>query len=339
MELRNPFGLRNNEIVLIEDILQSERGLKCNCICPACKEPFEARMGEVRRHHFAHSGQGCDEVNAYMMGLYMLLNEYISNGKTLRLPPVIIDYNKRLRITEENVEQNTWLLSKPVDTNRGIELYKEKDQSFQSSHIKESNGKPLAIIAKIDGRALAIRITPPSTVCSVGEVKKYKDYPTIEMNFSDLGDTIQQSKKSEFYNCLSEGRAVLRWIYNPVIKKAYSRIIEESKVSHLIELLEENKRRYHEQTHNPKQQSFSQSHVYRNDILESTKIPVKSVAVNGELYSVGTKVKHDSYGVGKIVAINKLSVAKHEISVQYDDGLSRRHDIEVTLKSHLIIKI
>ena len=57
MELRNPFGLRDGQVIMIEDVPNGQNGLRCNCICPACKEPFEARMGEVRRHHFAHSGQ------------------------------------------------------------------------------------------------------------------------------------------------------------------------------------------------------------------------------------------------------------------------------------------
>lgn len=42
-ELRNPFGLRDNRIILIKDIPVNQNGLKCNCVCPACKEPFIAK--------------------------------------------------------------------------------------------------------------------------------------------------------------------------------------------------------------------------------------------------------------------------------------------------------
>lgn len=107
MKLRNPFGLRDNKIILIEDIPKSEKGLQCNCVCPSCNEPFEARMGEIRRHHFAHSGQGCDEINAYMTGLYMLLNEFILDGNVLHLPPLIIGFrlSDYSYITEENIEK------------------------------------------------------------------------------------------------------------------------------------------------------------------------------------------------------------------------------------------
>lgn len=45
-ELRNPFGLRDGHIILIEDIPVNQNGLKCNCICSACEEPFIAKMGK-----------------------------------------------------------------------------------------------------------------------------------------------------------------------------------------------------------------------------------------------------------------------------------------------------
>lgn len=73
----NPFGLRDEEIVLIKDIEENQRGVKCNCVCPLCKEPFEARLGNIRTHHFAHIGnKGCSEEKAYIMGMYILLRKH-----------------------------------------------------------------------------------------------------------------------------------------------------------------------------------------------------------------------------------------------------------------------
>lgn len=43
-ELKNPFALRNNRIITINDLDESERGLKCGCICPVCKGEFEVKM-------------------------------------------------------------------------------------------------------------------------------------------------------------------------------------------------------------------------------------------------------------------------------------------------------
>ena len=97
-ELRNPFGLRDNRIILIKDIPVNQNGLKCNCVCPACKEPFIAKMGNVLVHHFAHSGKGCDATRSYMTGLYMLLQEFLETKNPLYIPPVIVGRKHKLHI-------------------------------------------------------------------------------------------------------------------------------------------------------------------------------------------------------------------------------------------------
>lgn len=38
----------------LKHISEVSSGQKCNCICAACLQPFEARKGTRRRHHFAH---------------------------------------------------------------------------------------------------------------------------------------------------------------------------------------------------------------------------------------------------------------------------------------------
>ena len=37
----------------LKHISEVPSGQKCNCICAACLQPFEARKGTRRRHHFA----------------------------------------------------------------------------------------------------------------------------------------------------------------------------------------------------------------------------------------------------------------------------------------------
>lgn len=38
----------------LKHISEVPSGQKCDCICAACLQPFEARKGTRRRHHFAH---------------------------------------------------------------------------------------------------------------------------------------------------------------------------------------------------------------------------------------------------------------------------------------------
>jgi len=81
--LRNPFAVRDDNIILIEDLSAAERGLKCQCKCPACDGDFIARMSDVKAHHFAHSKDACDEVLAYTIGLYMLIQQVLRGGSAV----------------------------------------------------------------------------------------------------------------------------------------------------------------------------------------------------------------------------------------------------------------
>ena len=232
MEMRNPFGLRDNKIIMIEDLSKNENGLRCNCVCPACKELLEARMGGVRRHHFAHSGQGCDAVNSYMTGLYMFLKEYLNQKNPIYLPPVIVEFDLSAHeyINELNVYDHIRLLSSSHDIKREIHLFNKKIVVFDSSEIIVSSfGKPIALLAKTRDRTLAIRITPPDTVCRIGEVSKYKEYSTIELDLSLAGEFIQSSHKEQFFKHLMSTLSLYRWIYNTRIEDAFPEIYKRSK--------------------------------------------------------------------------------------------------------------
>ena len=77
MNLKNPYALFENKIISIYDLDESYRGLKCNCICPNCKAPFEAKMGDVRQWHFAHTGVPCDSVKLYVNACYLLAKQIL----------------------------------------------------------------------------------------------------------------------------------------------------------------------------------------------------------------------------------------------------------------------
>ena len=76
---------------------------------------------------------------------------------------------------------------------------------------------------------LAIRITPPDTVCKAGEAKKYKDVPTLEIDLSNAEDIILGGKKDEIFDYINNNGSIFCWIYNPKIVKAYPEIIKRSK--------------------------------------------------------------------------------------------------------------
>ena len=353
MELRNPFGLRNNQIVLIEDIPKSLNGLRCNCVCPACNEPFEARMGDVRRHHFAHSGQGCDEVNAYLTGLYMLLCEYLTSGFPLLLPPVIVAFTLSAHsyYTMVNVSDYIKLLSTSRDKEHEIMLYGNTKVCFDAAQIvNDSNGKPKAILAESHGKQLAVRITPPDTVCKYGAVSKYQDLPTVEIDLADAADMIQASQKEAVFSYLKTERSIYRWIYNPKIAEAFPEIIKRSKAYYDAEQermkrereaaakREEAARKHAEQIRQEKEQQRQANELRRQQAVENLR---KQKADNeraeiSQIHQktggyVGSKIsgKYEVFSLEDLTATRPTTIQNEYTQADFDNRIEEIKDFKV----------
>lgn len=75
----------------LKHISEVPSGQKCNCICAACLQPFEARKGTRRRHHFAHvSNYEC--MYASEMAIYKAFAEALKQSGFLTLPPVMLRF-------------------------------------------------------------------------------------------------------------------------------------------------------------------------------------------------------------------------------------------------------
>lgn len=188
--LRNPFALRDGEIIMIEDVPPSERGLQCNCVCPACKGPFEARLGNIRVHHFAHNGEGCDEEIAFVNGLYILVQEYVKNSRII-LPELIVYWgHKRTEYTSANFFDRIQFTPVPGYNNKVSALPPSKVE-FETVDIIYNSKRPIALVVGLQSKKMAVCIRPPANCCKVFSVKPYKDLATLELNtegisFSEL---------------------------------------------------------------------------------------------------------------------------------------------------------
>lgn len=325
MELRNPFGLQNGQIIMIDDIDKAHNGSKCNCVCPACKEPFIARMGDKNQHHFAHSGKGCDEINAYMTGLYMLLSEYLTSNK-LYLPPVIVGFELSAYafLTQENVAEHSRLMSESREPDREILLYEQSKMDFDKSEIVRNNeGVPHAILAQKNDSQLAIRITPPDTVCKAGEAKKYKDVTTLEIDLSDAEDIISDGKKDEIFDYINNNDSIFCWIYNPKIVKAYPEIIKRSKA-------------YYDKAQQRIKQQEELQKQKEKERIKAQFTGIKSKYHEGNFY-VGTKVRISEQGEGIITDINDIHSVSlgtyKEIRVRFNTGISRKYGLYMLIAS------
>ena len=72
-------------------ISQVPSGQKCNCVCAACGQPFEARKGSIRRHHFAHvSNYEC--MYASEVAIYKAFAAELEKTDSFLLPPVMLRF-------------------------------------------------------------------------------------------------------------------------------------------------------------------------------------------------------------------------------------------------------
>lgn len=106
MNIKNPFGLKNNKIIHISDV--KENGLDCNCVCPNCKEPLLACLGNKQIHHFRHYINDCG--SGLETALYLFAKKVIKNHKTLKLPAVYVnnfEHNFNT-LDESNLLKKSW---------------------------------------------------------------------------------------------------------------------------------------------------------------------------------------------------------------------------------------
>ena len=81
-------ALKDDVITNINDV---ESGLKCGCVCPACREPLVAKKGKKMMHHFAHhAGHSCEY--GYESSLHLAAKEILSRAKRMTLPAVYVSF-------------------------------------------------------------------------------------------------------------------------------------------------------------------------------------------------------------------------------------------------------
>ena len=62
----------------IDEILESEKGLKCECYCPGCGMKLQAKIGNGKKQrHFAHNNASCNALAAHQSALHMLAKEIL----------------------------------------------------------------------------------------------------------------------------------------------------------------------------------------------------------------------------------------------------------------------
>ena len=78
------YALRDGKLVHVDEVLN---GYSCNCFCPGCKAPLNARQGAVKAHHFAHQpGSSCEY--GYESSIQHLAWRILTCIRTITIPEV-----------------------------------------------------------------------------------------------------------------------------------------------------------------------------------------------------------------------------------------------------------
>lgn len=146
----------DGRLVHVSDV---QNGLKCGCICPACKSPLIARQGKKRDWHFAHvSDVNCS--NAGETALHLAAKQALKH------------LNGQIFIPEEVIRKQGWPPPNQWDSRPMARLYDLMTHTFPKRRASESivriepqdwarqGFRPDAVLEKYSGALLIeIRVT------------------------------------------------------------------------------------------------------------------------------------------------------------------------------------
>lgn len=215
MSSKLTYALLENELVFITDP-KVKNGFQCNCFCPACKKPLNARNNEanIREKHFAHK-PGDDCPYAVESALHLLAKDVLFKTKTLFVPDFHFDYkpknseskfkdgqliNLETVILEKTIiESNIEIVPDAIGIINGKEIYIE----FAKTHLVDET--KMHKIKKLNKTCIEIKINH------------------LELNEKVLSDFI--SSKNQF----------IYWINNPRLNEKYKKKVEEERLKEELE--------------------------------------------------------------------------------------------------------
>ena len=199
-EIKIPYGLRKGKLVHISEI--NERGLACNCICPVCNTPLEARKGEIKKEHFAHSNKhNCK--GALETILHLVSKEIIASERSITLPAVDISFGY--------ADWETF--GTKGECLKPITIYPAK--KYKITNIKlEKKIKTITpdLLVYINNRPLLIEIYVTHKIDNL-KLQKIKQlgYAAIEIDLSKYKGSFS---RSELRDILIDSSKNKTWIYN-----------------------------------------------------------------------------------------------------------------------------
>lgn len=192
----------SGRMVHINDV---KRGLACNCSCPKCKEPLEAKLGYGgRQPHFSH-GKGADCSGSYMTALHKLAEQILKEEKAVMVPAY-----------------------KSID---GCILAFERVEIEQRVERKDLQPDIVGITA--DGLRWFVEIR------NTHEVDERKRNKLIESDITCLEIDVREQTLENLKSFLLDSADSREWLNNPIYEKRVTEI-NRNRVSEIVKRLIDN---------------------------------------------------------------------------------------------------
>lgn len=201
------------------------RGLKCNCICAACKRSLVAKMGEVKAPHFAHYVEkgtilDCSAQKANESGLHQMAKKIVKESTYINLPAIEIE-------AECDPSRN-------VNDEKQCEPLHIKDEQmwYFSSAEMEVPGNGFTPDVYLHGEKtdllVEIMVTHPVDDEKKERVKQ-AGLPMIEIDISDIYNNLEKFSKETLRRELIDSVEHKDWIYNSFMDAGEEQIKRRNK--------------------------------------------------------------------------------------------------------------
>ncbi len=226
----------------IEEISESEKGLKCECYCPGCGMKLQARIGKGKRQrHFAHNNDSCNALVAHQSALHILAKEILEKERRICLPPLTVTLNEISNL--DKYSRFGHKLSKEL-------TFKNSQYIYCDRVVLEKRLSDIIpdVVIETKGRLCLVEIAVTHFVDEekINKIKKV-GLPVVEIDLSSLNEA--NFSRDDIYKAIVEKIEFKKWIYNAKkqdaiswAQKEYDKLYKEIESKYLKSQEEQEKR-------------------------------------------------------------------------------------------------
>ena len=210
--MKNPYGIAADGALVTVDAV--ERGLACNCHCPACGQRLQAHHGASRRAYFSHY-RGADCGLGYETALHMLAKEVIAAEGRLLLPELVAESDRSIAAVGSFLE--TRVLVPPWRRQRfDVVTLEKSERTFRPDLTLAVGGRRLFVEIHVTHRVDREKLSKIES----------RGVGTIEFDFSRTRRSLTSDdlKRVLVDTYAAKGRGRGTWVYHPELRSTQAEL-------------------------------------------------------------------------------------------------------------------